>query len=279
MIRRQRVFRAIAAFLLASSLTGCAMAPSVSLARSDDSLLQANAVSTADQSEVLDNALDAAEQLSEGTPEPTAVKGTRGGILYRSMCASSILRAIGYKIAYYPVKRKFSKSSNPDKLPRFGSADLEKFLGILEPGDLIQCGNDGSFVHSIFYLGNDEIVHALAQAGNGKKMIGVVEETLTGYMTRVERDQIVILRPQWTPETLAKGIEYARAQVGKDYDTLFLSDAHDRFFCTELCYAILRETGVSEVAPHQTKGKWKLVTNEDFRACSDLELVYRQNHD
>ncbi|MGE5708464.1 MAG: YiiX/YebB-like N1pC/P60 family cysteine hydrolase [Bacteroidota bacterium] len=279
MIRRQRVFRAIAAFLLASSLAGCGMAPSATLSRSEDSLIQANAVSSSDQSEILDNAVDAAEQLSEGTPEPTTIKGTRGGLLYRSMCASSILRTIGYKIAYYPVKRKFSKSSKSDKLPRFGAADLEKFLGILKPGDLIQCGNDGSFVHSIFYVGNDEIVHALAQAGNGKKMIGVVKETLTGYFTRVERDQIVILRPHWTPETLAEGIEYARAQVGKDYDTLFLSDAHDRFFCTELCYAILRETGVSKVEPHQTKGKWKLVTNEDFRACSDLELIYRQNHD
>lgn len=276
---------AISALLLSFLFTGCgSLAPSANLrAGGSDSALQAESLSSPDKAELLANVNDNAETFSEGVKEPQiASSGSRGNIIYRALAGSKILRSMGYAITAIPVQIKFNKpgkklTSDPE--PRMGSQEVDALLASLQPGDVIQCGNNGSFVHAIFYLGSDEIVHALAQPGNGKKMIGVLEEKLSGYFARVDRDKVVVLRPRWTPEKLADALAYAKAQVGKDYDTLFLSDSDDRFFCTELVYSALKHSGVSKVAPHITKRHWSLITNEDFRNCPDLDVVYRFRHE
>ncbi|MNY66720.1 hypothetical protein D3C86_2041930 [compost metagenome] len=58
-----------------------------------------------------------------------------------------------------------------------------------------------------------------------------------------------------------------------------MTDADDRFYCTELVYRVLTRTGVAKVEPHRAKGAWRLVMNEDFRKSPDLAVVYRFNHD
>ncbi|HEY9765729.1 MAG TPA: YiiX/YebB-like N1pC/P60 family cysteine hydrolase [Chroococcales cyanobacterium] len=276
---------AISTLLFTFLFSGCGtITPSANLRTSSaDSAIQAESLSNPDKTELLSNVNDNAETFSEGVKEPqSASTGSRGNLIYRALAGSRILRSVGYLISAIPVQIKFNKPGkkvDPDPEPRMGSKEVETLLASLQPGDVIQCGNNGSFVHAIFYLGMDEIVHALAQPGNGKKMSGVIEEKLSGYFARVERDKVVVLRPHWTPEKLADALAYAKAQVGKDYDTLFLSDSDDRFYCTELVYSALKHSGVSKVAPHLTKRHWLLVTNEDFRSCPDLEVVYRFRHE
>jgi hypothetical protein len=221
---------------------------------------------------------DEAADPSYRSSEPT-LSGARGGLFYRSLVQSKTLRTLAYKLSYLPVKAHFSKPAKTDAIPPISAADRQRLMAALQPGDVIQCGNNASFVHAAFYLGNDRIVHALAQEGFGRNMIGVIEEKLSDYLDRVDRDKFVVLRPKWTPETLAQGITYARAQVGKNYDTVFVTDADDRLYCTEVIYHVLTQTGAAKVEPHLAKAKWRIVTNEDLRRSPDLTVVYRLNRD
>lgn len=197
--------------------------------------------------------------------------------LNRDLHRDPALRAQAYTVAEPLVKQFMQKPDKADDLPRISAARLAEMQKILQPGDVIQCGNDSSFIHALLYLGNDVIIHALAQSGNGRGMVGVVRETLSEYFTRVERDQAVILRPTWTAAKLTKAKAYAGAQVGKQYDTLFLTDSDDRFYCTELVAATLTKAGVARIEPQLAKGIWQVVTNDDLRRSPDLKVVYRYN--
>jgi predicted small lipoprotein YifL len=267
---------------LSLSLAGCGLGgPAASLGTGNDAAVAA--LSNDDQARL--SAI--AERLSgdffgEATVETAEADpfiGPRAGLLYRTLDKSKTLRSLGYKLATAIVKRHFTKPGTVDTVPPIGPADRAALSRALQPGDVIQCGNNSSFVHVFFYLGEGMIVHALAQEGFGRSMIGVREESLTDYLDRVERDKVVVLRPRWTPEKLADAIAFARAQVGKDYDTLFMTDSDDRFYCTELVYRILTRTGVARVEPHKAKGGWRLIMNEDLRKSPDLSVVYRFNHD
>ncbi|MNK53214.1 hypothetical protein D3C87_721660 [compost metagenome] len=273
--------------LAATLLAGCGAptsGPRLSGAETD--LLTAESVTRQDESQLAATVAEIAAQFyaDEGAnpdfvSSETTLDATRGGLMYRSLAKSQVLRTLGYKLSYLPVKYHFSKPGKQDQVPPISAADRQRLMSALKPGDVIQCGNNGSFVHAAFYLGDDRIVHALAQAGFGKNMIGVLEEKLSDYLDRVDRDKFVVLRPRWTPETLAQGIAIARAQVGKGYDTLFVTDADDRFYCTELVYTVLTRAGAAKVEPHLVQAKWRLVTNEDLRRSPDMQVVYRLNHD
>jgi hypothetical protein len=274
--------------LLATTLlAGCGTAmtgPRLNAAEPD--LLTAESVTRQDESQLVATVEELAAQFyADESADPTfassqaTLSGSRGGLFYRSLVKSQALRTLAYKLSYLPVKIHFSKPGKQDDVPPIPAAERQRLMASLQPGDVIQCGNNASFVHSAFYLGNDRIVHALAQAGFGKSMIGVLEESLTDYLDRVERDKFVVLRPRWTPETLALGLSYARAQVGKGYDTVFVTDAEDRFYCTELIYHVLTRSGAAKVEPHLVKAKWRIITNEDLRRSPDLSVVYRFNHD
>lgn len=269
---------------LTCSLAGCGFeGPGASrVTASDDAALSAHSLSTNDQSRlgaIVEQLSGEFHDAAAASAEADPFIGPRAGILYRALDRSETLRKAGYLLANAIVKRHFGKPGKADDVPPIGAQDRAALSRALQPGDVIQCGNNSSFVHAIFYLGNDEIVHALAQEGFGRKMIGVRHETLTAYLDRAERDKAVVLRPRWTPEKLSDAIAFAKAQVGKDYDTLFMTDADDRFYCTELVYRVLTRTGVARVEPHKAKAGWRLVMNEDFRKSPDLSVVYRLNHD
>lgn len=230
--------------------------------------------------EVLQNLGPVFSDGAQGAPTSGKDIGPKAGLLYRALGKSLMMRKAGYKLSEGPVLKHFSKPGKKDQVPALSAAERQELDAILQPGDVIQCGNDDSFVHAIFYEGEGMIVHALAQSGFGKKMIGVRREKLAEYLDRVDRDKVVVLRPTWTPEKLDAAIAYARAQVGKDYDTLFFSDADDRHYCTELIFAIVTRTGVARIEPHlMGKVNWRVVTNEDIRKSADLQVVWRRNHD
>lgn len=274
--------------LLASTLlAGCGgPAAGPMLAGSEPDLLSAESVTRQDEAQLVSTVEELAAQFYAdesadpdfSTARPT-LSATRGGLFYRSLVKSQTLRTLAYKLSYLPVKAHFSKPGKTDAIPPISGAERQRLMAALQPGDVIQCGNNASFVHAAFYLGNDRIVHSLAQEGFGRSMIGVIEEKLSDYLDRVDRDKFVVLRPTWNPQTLAQGISYARAQVGKNYDTVFVTDSDDRLYCTELVYHVLAQTGAAKVEPHLAKAKWRIVTNEDLRRSPDMTVVYRLNHD
>lgn len=274
--------------LLASSLlAGCSMPMAgPGLNGEESGLITAESLTRQDESQLVATVSEIAAQFyadesadASFTSSESKLDGARGGMMYRSLVKSKALRAVTYKLSYLPVKYHFSKPGAQDNVPPISGEERQRLFAILKPGDVIQCGNNASFVHAAFYVGNGRIVHALAQKGFGKDMIGVLEEGLAEYLDRVDRDKFVVLRPRWTPASLQEGIAYARAQVGKGYDTLFLTDSDDRFYCTELVYQVLTRTGAARVEPRLVQAKWRLVTNEDLRRSPDLSVVYRFNRD
>ena len=73
------------------------------------------------------------------------------------------------KLATKPVQYYFSHGSNNVKLSAedknlqaFGANEAREILAHARPGDIILWGTKDSFVHGSIYIGNGEIVHALA---------------------------------------------------------------------------------------------------------------------
>ncbi len=204
----------------------------------------------------------------------------KGGMLFNLLNKSRVAQKLGYMLADYPVRAKFNKHGIADSTPRINIQETSILKSMLKPGDLILCGNDDSFIHAILYAGNDIIIHSLATKVEGpQKFLGVVKETLTAYLTRSSRDKFVVLRYKGlTPVDLKRAVDYASAQVGKGYDTLFLLNSDERFYCTELVYqSLMHMENGPRVFPHNEKMGWKLITNEDFMDSPDLETVWTFN--
>lgn len=170
-----------------------------------------------------------------------------------------------------------TKPSQPDNTPAITPAEINQLLNVLKPGDLILCGNDDSFIHSILYLGNNLIIHSLASKGKGNnKFLGVIREPLTEYIARSERDKFVVLRYRnLHAADFQKAAGYASQQIGKSYDTLFLMYSDTRFYCTELVYqALMHMDNPPQVYPQKTPFGWELIRNEDFMDSPDFDTVW-----
>ena len=62
-----------------------------------------------------------------------------------------------------PVRFSFSLDGVPKTpLPRITEAETQSMLKTLQPGDIIISGDHGGFIHGSVYLGNNEVVQALA---------------------------------------------------------------------------------------------------------------------
>lgn len=180
------------------------------------------------------------------------------------------------------VMREYNKPSPADNVAPISAAELQTLTAKLKPGDLILCGNDRSFVHGALYIGQGQIIHSLAtQPDMHDRFRGVVHESLTVYTARSERDTFVVLRPKSlnaNPAGFAKALSYARAQVGKGYDSLFLNASDERFYCTELLYKALRLLPQApRMFPHKAKYGWEMITVEDLMDSPDFETVWTRN--
>lgn len=184
-----------------------------------------------------------------------------------------------YKLSDDYVKKEFGKHGIPDNIPRITDSQTNQLLGVLKAGDIILCGNDDSFIHTIVYEGNGVIIHSLANLD--PKYWGVVKEPLKTYLARSERDKFVVLRVKNTSsEDITKELEFANKQIGKSYDSLFLFNASDRFYCTELGYkAVTSMTKPVRVLPHKEKYGWQIVSNDDFMDSPDLDTVWTLGRD
>lgn len=220
-----------------------------------------------------------ADDVDNGKPFEN-VSQPRGGMIFETLSRLGLMRKAVYLISDGKIKKEFNKPSVPDAVPAIDSNSLAELLSVLQPGDIILCGNNDSFVHSIVYLGNDQIIHALAQLDRQGEFLGVIKETLSGYVSRVQRDKFVVLRqPGLNPQDVQQMSDYAHRQLGKSYDSLFLLSTEDRFYCTELTYQALRTvSSPARIFPHRAKYGWDLITVEDFMDSPDLQTVWTYNY-
>ncbi len=220
-----------------------------------------------------------ADDVDNGRPAQE-VQIPRGGFIYNRLNGMSLLRKPVYLISDRIIKKEFNKPGVPDNVPRIDAASLQQMQSLLQPGDIILCGNNDSFVHAIVYLGNDQIIHALAQLNAKGEFVGTIKETLTGYVSRMHRDKFVVLRrPGITPQDVQKMSAYTHAQLGKSYDSLFLLSTEDRLYCTEIVYHAMRQmASAPRVFPHKAKYGWDLFTVEDIMDSPDLQTVWTYNY-
>lgn len=113
---------------------------------------------------------------------------------------------------------------------------IERVQKILEPGDIIARGYDSyldskfipdplSFSHGAIYLGNNTVIHAVAEGVN-----------LIHLYDFLQCDRMAVFRPKNKRklESLAKqAIEISKRLLGKNYD-FFFSDGDSAIYCFEL---------------------------------------------
>ncbi len=214
-------------------------------------------------------------RADENVPMP------RGGLVYESLSRLSLFRKGFYLLSDKVIKKEFNKRSTPDAVPSITPPEVQALLKTLQPGDIVLCGNNDSFVHALLYLGNDQIIHALAQLTPSGEFMGVIKETLSGYTQRVSRDKFVVLRK---PNLSQAGVQtmagYAHSVLGTSYDSLFLLDTKERLYCTEMIFQALNSLGseAPRVMPHRAKYGWDLFTVEDIMDSPDLVTVWEYNY-
>ena len=220
-----------------------------------------------------------ADSMQQGKPTPAIdqLLEQNGPAAYRLLSQDPGARQQMYPYSDQMVMREYNKPSPADNIAPISGPELQALLARLKPGDVILCGNDGSFVHGALYLGQGQIVHSLAtQPDMHDRFRGVVQESLAVYTARSERDSFVVLRPKGlTAQGFAKAANWSRQQVGKGYDSLFLNASDDRFYCTELVWkAMMQLQRPPRVRAHRAKYGWEMVTVEDFMDSPDFETVY-----
>lgn len=203
----------------------------------------------------------------------------KGGVIFNVLNKSKFARSLLYGISSVVLKKKFAKHDAVDTLPRINDQQSDQLINALKPGDIILCGNDSSFIHAIVYEGNGIIIHSLGSSN--PKYWGVVRENIKTYFARSERDKFVALRAKnTTPDDINKEIAFAKKQIGKAYDSMFLINDDDKFYCTELAFrALLAMDHAPRILPHKEKLGWELIANEDFMDSPDLETVWTLGRD
>lgn len=220
-----------------------------------------------------------ADDINNGRPDDQ-IQEPRGGLVYEGLNRLSWVRKALYLLSDKVIKHEFNKPGIPDEIRPINGQQLSALTSVLQPGDIVLCGNNDSFVHGLIYLGNDQIIHALAQLTPDGKFLGVIKETLSGYVQRVDRDKFVVLRkPGITPQDVQRMSDYAHSMVGTSYDSLFLLSTKDRLYCTEILYQSLQTLAQPpRVFPHRAKYGWDLFTVEDMMDSPDLQTVWTLNY-
>lgn len=111
---------------------------------------------------------------------------------------------------------------------------IREINNLLQPGDIVLRHYDnyldsflipGYYSHSSIYIGDNKIIHAVAE---GVKEIDVIDFC--------QCDGICVLRPI---KEQSKAIEFAKNNLGKAYDFKFNTEDSSEFYCHELvanCY-------------------------------------------
>ena len=146
-----------------------------------------------------------------------------------------------------------------DGLPRVWGAEISTHMEIFQPGDFLLLGNSGVASHVAVYVGGGSIVHSMATEKTMRGFMGsiwdaiwrpwrwlrgtmdqtgVMEESLTGFLDRYERDTWISLRADVDESQRDEGIRHIRSLVGRPYDYYFEAD-DDTYYCTEIVVEFL----------------------------------------
>lgn len=107
--------------------------------------------------------------------------------------------------------------------------DIRNVCEQLLPGDIILRGYNhyldgwlipGKYSHAGIYIGDNKIIHAISK--------GVTEIDTIDYM---QCDRLLVLRPTSGSEN---AVEYAKSNIGSDYDFKFNNSDSSAFYCFEL---------------------------------------------
>jgi hypothetical protein len=162
---------------------------------------------------------------------------------------------------------------------KISGEDTRKLADAIRPGDIIIRGYDsyldgyfipGEYSHSGIYVGDGNIIHAIAE--------GVRETTLIDFC---RCDRIIVMRP---PEHKKTAIERARIWLGKPYDFDF-EVGDSAFYCHELTARAYQEFDIPKVTPYLGFIKFKksdkkylaesFINYEGFKKV--IEINYRRN--
>lgn len=164
------------------------------------------------------------------------------------MKLNEIIRILILKILT-PFIKMISHIKSPFVTDKMALTYTPEILDTLQPLDIIlskslgyftNIVNPGQWKHAIVYLGMENGIPMIAEA-IGR---GVVKRNL--YECLADKNFIAICRTKekLTKTAIAKGVDFANAQVGKGYDydfDMFSGHKYQNFFCSELAYYTLKE--------------------------------------
>lgn len=164
------------------------------------------------------------------------------------------------KIFKYPLFAQY----NPEPDYAITGYDIDKFISLLKPGDIVlhhynnYLGSyliPGYYSHSGVYVGNKEVIHAVAE--------GVKKQHIIDF---VMSDGIAIVRPK---EGQRKAIKRVKRWLGKSYDFYFNTN-NDSLYCHELTANAYKELAPIEYPVTWMGIVWKFL-GKKYLAKSFLE--------
>ena len=161
--------------------------------------------------------------------------------------------------------------------------NVKEIMDLIRPGDIILRGYrhylDGKFIpnfpndeigkgfsHGAIYVGEDKIIHAVAQ--------GVSEINVIDFC---QCDRIAVFRPKRGAKTAVK---IARSCIGKEYDFDFES-GNGSLYCFELCKKAYPKLDIKPVLIKRFFGlvKKTVYVAQSIIDSPDCDLVYCANKD
>lgn len=158
------------------------------------------------------------------------------------------------------LKLSWSIGGGADDHPRVSGDEIEGLVAGLLPGDIVLMGNGGGLSHVGVHVGDGVVVHSMAteKTMRGvfgslwdalrrpvwwlkgvKERTGVIEERLSAFYDRYERDAYAVLRRAGlSSEQRSAGVARVRELIGKAYDYDF-SPGDDEYYCSELVVEFL----------------------------------------
>ena len=148
--------------------------------------------------------------------------------------------------------------------------DIRQMEDLLKPGDIVLRGYDhyldgylipGKYSHSGIYVGDHNIIHAIAE--------GVCEVDVIDFL---QCDRACIMRPN---KGQKKAIARAKKWIGTEYDFKFNSSDSSAFYCHELCACCYKDTiDVTAFYPNVFGKKEVLWLGKQYLADS---FIYNDN--
>ena len=149
---------------------------------------------------------------------------------------------------------------------------------LIEPGDLIFRGYDHyldskfipdtkSYSHGAIYIGNNEIIHAVAK---GVSKINIIDFC--------QCDRIMIMRPRkYKREAIKKAKEFEKNKIPYDYG---FNNSIQQLYCFELCGKCYEKLYIPTQIVKKFFGlirKNDVYLAESFRKSEDFELIFEYN--